>query len=132
MDEPKEFLDKVRRVTSGKLKYPIHNFRQLADALGGENAMVTWEGRAVPIGQARKLLPDDYFPIESEEDLHVIAVNLEMLRPGNSLTTAARGQERPPSPDRKPPSRPVDDPEFRERMKGRRGGLAQFKGFGPE
>jgi hypothetical protein len=128
MDEPKEFLDKVRRVTSGKLKYPIHNFRQLAEALGGENAMVTWEGQSLPMGQARKLLPDDYFPIESEEDLFVKAVNLELLRPGNSLATAARGEESPPSPDRKPPSRSVDDPEFRARMKGRQGGPAQFKG----
>ena len=94
-----KFLNKVKAITSG-FTYPIRDFEQLATNFGGENASVTWEGKKVNVGQARKIFPDYYFPVESEDDLLMKAVNLELVRPGHDLrldraketTLSAKGQ----------------------------------------
>lgn len=67
---------KTARAIEGRLKYPIRNFKELADALGGEDAEVEHEGRKRKIGQLRRLVPPEYFPVDSTEDLIAKAVEL--------------------------------------------------------
>jgi len=125
--ELNEFINKVKSI-SGGLTYPIQNFGQLARALGGEQSSIEWEGRKVPVGQAKQLFPDYFFPIESEGDLFAKVVNLELLRPGNKLGSGPRGQEMNASPDRTPPVESVDEPGFRGKFKGHENGPAGFSG----
>ena len=77
-----------------RLRYPIHNFKELADALGGEDAEVDFAGQKRKVGQVRRLLPPEYFPIDSTEDLIAKAVELRSraepgwpgdLEPGTEL-----------------------------------------------
>jgi hypothetical protein len=98
-----EFLQKAKRV-SDQLNYPIVDTEQLAEALGGHEAKVAWGGRRHKVSQAVKVVPDYYFPIESEEDLLVKAVNLELFRPGTRIAPLKMARERKEkSADKRPP-----------------------------
>ena len=113
------FIDKVRSV-SERLTYPIEDSRQLIESLGGEQATIEWEGVTHQAGQAVKVVPDDYFPIESEEDLLVKAVNLELLRPDSPLASVEMASEEKLPAAGEPPSRTVED--YRSPASDREGG----------
>jgi hypothetical protein len=117
--EEDKFVKKVQELTR-RLNFPIRNADELAHQLGGPDATVEWEGKGHKVAQAIKIMPEYYFPVESEEDLIVKAANLELLRHGNKLDPGHKGEERKPTPDRKPPREKVGDLPKR----GREGGPA--------
>jgi hypothetical protein len=118
--EYKEIQHAARRV-SGKAKYPLHNFNQVAEALGGENAEVTYEGKPHKIGDAKKVLPDGFFPIESEEDLIAKASYLRArLRPGE--------RDHVPGEQRDKPDPGAGDPKFPKEESPRKGGIPAIVG----
>lgn len=125
--ELNKFLKKLEPFLS-RMTYPIQNFEQLANFLGGMQEPIRWQARSIKVWQIRKILPGYLFPIESQEDLLVKAVNLELLRPGNKLVSSQMGKEIEPSSDRKSPSKDVDEPEFRSKFKGQMGGPSIFRG----
>lgn len=63
-----DVIDTAKNV-SKKVQYPINSFDDIVKALGGDNSTIDFEGQGHKIGHVRKLIPSDYFPIESEEDL---------------------------------------------------------------
>lgn len=97
-------LRQAAKRVSGKTKYPIRNFEQLAEALGGEDATVDLLGRKHTVREGRQLVPRDYFPIESEEDLTAKIANLDLMRADSPLRQSEMGTEEPPSADRSPPT----------------------------
>jgi hypothetical protein len=101
------FLDKVRRI-SERLTYPVKDSRELVELLGGEQATIDWEGVSYQVDEAVKIVADYYFPIKSEEDLFVKAVNLELLRPDSPLALVEMASEQK-LPAEEPPSRTVED-----------------------
>jgi hypothetical protein len=64
-----EEVVKTARAVEKKVKYPIRSFKELADALGGEDAEVTYEGKPRKVGHVRRMIPSDYFPIDNTEEL---------------------------------------------------------------
>jgi hypothetical protein len=69
-----EVADVIRTVKHAvaRVKYPIQNFDELAEALGG----FTIAGGSFSQAEAQRLLPPYYFPIASEEDLIVKIADL--------------------------------------------------------
>lgn len=63
-----EIVRAVKQV-SANAKYPINTFDELAKAMGGEDATVTFRGRSMKVAEARRFIPAYYFPIGSEDDL---------------------------------------------------------------
>jgi hypothetical protein len=63
-----EILDAAKRV-SDRTRYPIRNLKQLVDAVGGEEASFDFGGQGYKLGPLQRLVPNEYFPIESHEDL---------------------------------------------------------------
>lgn len=74
-----------------KAKYPIASFDDLANALGGENASITFRGRTVTMAEARSIIPAYYFPIASEADLTAKMADLGKALPPLTSTTATQG-----------------------------------------
>lgn len=107
--EEKHFVDRVRKLAS-KLDYPINDRDALVKSFGGSDAKVEWAGQKHHVRQAVQIIPDYYFPVDSEEDLIVKAVNLEMLRQGTDLPPENVGPEQDPEPGRKPPRAEVGRP----------------------
>jgi hypothetical protein len=62
-------LTKYATKISSKAKYPIKTFAALMKALGGENARITFEGPRGTVKGLRKVIPAEFFPVESEKDL---------------------------------------------------------------
>lgn len=62
-------IAKYAREISSKTKYPIRNFAQLVKALGGEDSAIEFEGPRGKAKELKKAIPDDFFPVESEDDL---------------------------------------------------------------
>jgi hypothetical protein len=124
---PKEYseIQKAAKRASRKTKYPIHNFKQLADALGGDEAEVTYEGKSHKVKEAKKVLPDDFFPVESEEDLLAKASYIRArLRPGE--------RDHVPGEQRDKPANDAGDPGFPKEEKPRKGGIPAIHGHGRE
>ena len=70
----------VKQVNT-KAKYPITSFEELAAALGGDGATVTFRGRTLTMAEARTLIPAYYFPIASESDLTAKMADLSKALP---------------------------------------------------
>jgi Family of unknown function (DUF6065) len=62
-------VDMYVRKISTKTKYPIKNFGQLIQALGGDDAPIEFEHWREPAGRLKAFIPEHYFPVVSEEDL---------------------------------------------------------------
>lgn len=54
---------------SEKANWPLNTFDDLEQALGGEDATVTFRGRTFSTAEVRRLIPSYYFPITSADDL---------------------------------------------------------------
>ncbi len=114
-EELQRFYQKVLKVF-GEVKYPIHNFQELAKAMGGAHATVTWEGRKILVEKCRNLVLEQFFPISSQEELLSIAANLELQRPGNKLVPTHMGKQLERSHDMRPPGLQVGDRKVLEKL----------------
>jgi len=74
-----------------KAKYPIASFDDLANALGGENASITFRGRTITMAEARSIIPAYYFPIASEADLTAKMADLAKSLPPITAVAPAQG-----------------------------------------
>lgn len=101
--EPEDVLEIAKRV-SARLTYPIKDYKQLSEALGGDDAEVELKGRKYKPGQARKLFPGDYFPIDSEEDLVAKIGDLVGRQQGESDIKWGEEQKEKPDKERPKPS----------------------------
>jgi hypothetical protein len=120
---PKEYqeIERAAKRVSEKAKYPIRNFKQLADAFGGEDATIEFEGQGRKLGQVKKLIPDEFFPVESEEDLIAKGSYLyQRFRPVEDAHTPAEKKDSPP--DESP------EPDFPKEEKPRPGGFPAIRG----
>lgn len=97
-----EIVQAAKRL-SRETGFPIRNFGQLLKALGGEQGEFELLGKKHKVSEIRALVPQEYFPIESEEDLAAKIANLEATRPDSPLLKTQLANEEPASPDRKPP-----------------------------
>lgn len=120
---PKHYdeIERVAKKVSEKAKYPIKDFKQLADALGGEDASVDYGGKGQKIGQAKKMLPDGFFPVESQEDLIAKIGYVEMLRRGVKEEHTP-GEKRDKAPD------DAGEPNVPVKGGGRPGGVPGIQG----
>jgi hypothetical protein len=101
--ELREIMD-VASDFSTRADYPIKNFGELRQALGGERGSVSLLGETYKVSELRDIVPQEYFPIESEEDL-VFKVSsgyasksrasLEPNEMGAKLDAAPHGQDPP-------------------------------------
>jgi hypothetical protein len=114
-------IEKVAKKVSEKAKYPIKNFHELAEALGGEDASVEYEGKGQKIGQAKKLLPDGFFPVESEQDLIAKVAYVEMVRRGAK-------EEHTPGEQREEAPHDAGEPNVPVKEGGRPGGIPGIHG----
>lgn len=62
-------ISKYAQAISSRTTYPIKNFGQLVKALGGEDTVIEFDGPRGPAKELRRAIPDDFFPVKSEEDL---------------------------------------------------------------
>lgn len=118
----REIISVVHDV-SAKAQYPIGNFGQLAQALGGDKGSVTLLGETYKVSELRNIVPPEYFPIESEEDLVMKVTSGYVSRPGASMDFA-RGQklDAPPAGHQQPGAPPADHPKLKglPMLKGRK------------
>ena len=86
MPRARERVDEIIQVATrvaDKAKFPIRDFKHISEALGGEEAEIEYEGKAHKVGQVRRLIPPEYFPIDSREDLIAKIADLQQrARPG--------------------------------------------------
>lgn len=92
--EMKQFIKDVRKISRG-IHYPVASRSDLISGLGGPDTSVEWKGRNHKLGQAANVVPDTFFPIESEEDFVNKAANLELMAPDSELVVHDMGQESP-------------------------------------
>src|SRR5438034_7837949 len=86
-------LEKLAKQVTAKAKYPIRNVEELITAFGGEEASFTFEGRSGKVGQVKRAIPKDFFPIGSHEDLIAKSAHVLMLR-GLVSTEFTAGEKR--------------------------------------
>ncbi len=86
-----EDVDRVAKGVSRKAQYPISNADDLAQALGGRDANVNFAGKSHKAAEVEQI-PDEYFPIESEEDFVAKMASLA-ARSGNELEGMPRGKQ---------------------------------------
>lgn len=109
----REIVDAARKV-SGATQYPIENFGQLAKALGGEHGSVTLLGETYKISELRNIVPPEYFPIESEEDLVMKVASGYYSRPGAPKPqTMGKKLDAPPQGHPAPGAPPTDHPNLK-------------------
>src|SRR5215204_6995983 len=101
-----ELVELVRRV-SNNTEYPIRNFGQIARALGGEDAEITYRGRGHRVSEARQFISQEFFPINSEEELVAKAHGVEQRSGLGEPTDVEWGEEEDRPPD--DAGRPSDD-----------------------
>ena len=110
-------LDDIVRVAndiSKKAQYPLNSFDDLAKALGGEKANVKYEGKDRKVAEARQI-PDEFFPIDNEEDLIAKLAHLRSLS-GDKPEGVSEAKPLPKLPPNAGPP-----PNFPESMRPRKG-----------
>jgi hypothetical protein len=105
--EPKAIgqIRQAAKQLSAKAQFPIRNIADLLKAVGGEDAEFELLGKKHKVREVHRLVPQDYFPIESEEDLTEKLANLDAMRADSPLRQTEMAKEEPRSPDRTPPPR---------------------------
>ncbi len=81
----RDTISVIRQVNANS-KYPITSFDELAQAMGGENASLTFRGRTMTMADARSVIPAYYFPIASESDLAAKMADLSKALPAMGTT----------------------------------------------
>jgi hypothetical protein len=87
---------------SSKTEYPVRDFNQFARALGGEVATVTLLGETYTISELRDIVPAEYFPIESEDDLIMKVASGFASAPGTPFKPVRMGEHLPVPPENPP------------------------------
>jgi hypothetical protein len=98
---PDDVLEMAKQV-SGRVQYPIRDFKSLAAAVGGEDAEFNFKGKRYKPGQVRKVFPEDYFPIESEEDLVAKVGDLVARGAGEPDVKWGKQEDRAPEGKKRP------------------------------
>ncbi len=62
--------------------YPFNDFDELSRFLGGDDATVKFDGKPYRVGDARRLLPSEVFPINSEDEFVTKIEYLASRSPG--------------------------------------------------
>ncbi len=60
-------IERVAKQVSRRGNYPISNYDELSEALGGKNAEIEYEGRRHKVTEAQRI-PAEIYPIKSEDD----------------------------------------------------------------
>jgi hypothetical protein len=117
-------LDEIERIAkdvSKKARYPINSSDELLQALGGQNASITYEGKSRKATEARQV-PNEVFPIESEKDFVAKMASLR-ARSGDKAEDMPRGKKLDSLPPG--PAEPADFPPEAKKPLGKAG----YKGF---
>jgi hypothetical protein len=93
-------IERVAKQVSRRGNYPIRSYDELADALGGKNAEIDYEGRRRRVAEAEQI-PDEIYPINSEDDFVNKMASLRGAR-GDEPEELPRGRQN----DRRPPGEP--------------------------
>jgi hypothetical protein len=123
---PRGFAEimKVARDFSGTTEYPVKNFGQFQRALGGDRGSVTLLGETYRVSELRDIIPQEYFPIESEEDLVMKVTSGYATLPDALMEPEVMGDEMdaPPGGSHTPDTPPTDHPKLTgvPRLKGRK------------
>jgi hypothetical protein len=94
-------IERVAKQVSRRTQYPIRNSDQLAEALGGKNAEIEYEGRRRKVAEAEQI-PDEIYPIESEDDFVNKMASLRGAR-GDEPEELPRGRQHDRRPQGEPP-----------------------------
>lgn len=106
----KSDVDGVVQHISSNIKYPIHNFTDLARALGGDQGSVTFHGKSLAVKELETRIPGYYFPIRSNRDLSVKIEDM-LARHGYNLPPEKRAQKLTTRPAGLPPHPPSPTPD---------------------
>jgi hypothetical protein len=118
--EATNWADKV----SKRARFPVDTVKDLLGALGDDNTEVDYSGRKMSLGQIKKMLPNDMFPVESREDLIAKIGYLETRAERQEAPSVGEQMKEPPSDAGEPPAFPEAD------FKGRKGGMPGVRGYG--
>ncbi|SRR6266566_846226 len=66
--QEKDNLEQIVRQVAQSTTFPLQNFDQLAQALGGPQTEVRFGGRTMQISELQNNVPDGFFPVESADD----------------------------------------------------------------
>jgi hypothetical protein len=121
---PKQYaeVEQLAARVAGKAQFPLKNFGDIASALGGDDAEVEYRGKRQKIGQVRNMVPEGFFPVESQEDLIVKIAYLQTRdrKPEDDHT---------PGEEKKEPKADAGNPPSSTHIgKGRPGGLPALSG----
>jgi hypothetical protein len=87
-----EEVTRAAKKVSEKVDYPIRNFNQAARALGGDEAEFEFGGRRPKVKDAKPFVSNDYFPIDSEEDLIAKIHDIQLRSGGGEPTDGELGE----------------------------------------
>lgn len=120
IEEVTRWADKV----SEKAQYPVQDAKELLGSIGDDETDVEYGGRKMKLGQIKKALPKEFFPVESREDLIAKIGYLETR--GEREEPAEEGEKRDKAPDDagEPPQISPED------ARGRKGGMPGIRGRG--
>ena len=124
IDERLEEVTKWADRVSKKAKYPVKDAKDLLDAVGDDDTEVEYAGRKMKLGEIKKALPKEFFPVESREDLIAKIGYLETR--GEREQTPNEGEKRDKAPDDAGDPPPIRDAD----KKGRPGGMPGIRGHG--
>jgi hypothetical protein len=85
-----EEVVRASKQISSRVHYPVANANELVEALGGDEATLTFQGRPYRVGDLRLMVPAYYFPIGNEDDL---IAKLADLRTHGSMPSASEPDE---------------------------------------
>jgi hypothetical protein len=123
-DERIEEVTKWADRVSEKADYPVKNAKGLLDAIGDDDTEVEYAGRKMKLGEIKKALPKEFFPVESREDLIAKIGYLETR--GEREQKPNEGEKRSKAPDDAGDPPPIGDSD----KKGRPGGMPGVRGHG--
>lgn len=120
IDEVTRWADRV----STKAKYPVNDAKGLLDAVGTDETEVEYAGRKMKLGQIKKALPKEFFPVESREDLIAKIGYLETRGERESKPDVGEERSGPPDDAGEPAAAAEKDKQ------GRKGGMPAIRGHG--
>jgi hypothetical protein len=94
-------IERVAKDVSKKADYPLRDYDDLAEALGGKNAEIDYEGKRRKVAEAQQI-PDEIYPIESEDDFVNKMASLRGAH-GDEPEEMPRGRKLDKRPDDAPP-----------------------------
>lgn len=124
IDERLKEVTKWADTVSKKTKYPVNDVKALLDAVGKDDTEVEYAGRKMRLGEIKRHLPKEFFPVESREDLIAKIGYLETR--GEREEKVPEGRRQSKAPDDAGDPRAVTESE----KHGRKGGMPGIRGHG--